>query len=328
MGSLCAIVLVAVVLTSGQFALARFGVWQASMVPVVAIITTFIGLSLYRYGLLDKERRHIRRIFQRYLAPSMVERVVSNPKLPELGGELRELTILFSDLRGFTALSERLGPAALTRVVNAFLDAATEAILEHGGTVDKYVGDAIMAFWNAPLDQPDHPALACRAALRIRERLERLNESVAQDQAFPRLEAGIGINTGLCTVGNFGSNRRFDYSAIGDAVNVAARLEGETKTHGMAILLGPETAARVTDFASLPIGSVRLRGRVKPLEIHALVGDESVRRSPSFQQRRAQCLQQRAAAPSAAAGTARDAAGTKGCAARSRRRRGHGSPAA
>ena len=299
MASLCAIVLVVVVLTSGQFALARFGVWQASMVPVVAIITTFIGLSLYRYGLLDKERRHIRRIFQRYLAPSMVDRVVSNPKLPELGGELRELTILFSDLRGFTALSERLGPAALTRVVNAFLDAATEAILEHGGTVDKYVGDAIMAFWNAPLDQPDHPALACRAALRIQERLERLNESVAQDQALPRLEAGIGINTGLCTVGNFGSNRRFDYSAIGDAVNVAARLEGKTKTYGMAILLGPETAARVTDFATLPIGSVRLRGRVKPLEIHALVGDERVRGSPSFQERRAQCLQQRAATPSA-----------------------------
>jgi adenylate cyclase len=257
---------------SAQVALARFGVWQASAIPMVAIVATFIGLSLYRYGLLDKERRHIRRVFQRYLSPAMVERVVASDQLPQLGGELRELTILFCDLRGFTALSERLDPAALTRVVNGFLQAATDAILAHGGTVDKYVGDAVMAFWNAPLEQPEHATLACRAALEIRRRIEALNRA-PEHRNLPRLEAGIGINTGRCTVGNFGSTHRFDYSAIGDAVNIAARLESETRGHDMAILIGPETAAKVTGLATVSIGTLKLRGRAEPLAIYALVAD-------------------------------------------------------
>jgi adenylate cyclase len=255
---------------SAHVALARFGVWQASAIPMAAIVVTFIGLSLYRYGLLDKERRHIRRLFQRYLSPAMVDRVVASDQLPELGGELRELTILFCDLRGFTALSERLEAAALTRVVNGFLQAATDAILAHGGTVDKYVGDAVMAFWNAPLEQPEHATLACRAALEIRRRIEALNRA-PEHRNLPRLEAGIGINTGRCTVGNFGSTHRFDYSAIGDAVNIAARLESETREHDMAILLGPETAAKVTGLATVSIGTLKLRGRAEPLAIYALV---------------------------------------------------------
>ena len=255
---------------SAQVALARFGIWQASAMPIVAIAVTFTGLSLYRYGLLDKERRHIRRVFQRYLAPSMVDRIVASDTLPELGGELRELSILFCDLRGFTALSERLDAATLTRVVNGFLQAATDAILAHGGTVDKYVGDAIMAFWNAPLDQPDHATLACRAALEIRRRIEALNHA-PEHRDMPRLEAGIGINTGMCTVGNFGSTHRFDYSAIGDAVNIAARLESETRAHDMAILLGPATAAKVAGLATVAMGTLTLRGRVEPLAIHALL---------------------------------------------------------
>ena len=255
---------------SAHVALARFGVWQASAIPMAAIVVTFIGLSLYRYGLLDKERRHIRRVFQRYLSPAMVDRVVASDQLPELGGELRELTILFCDLRGFTALSERLDAAALTRVVNGFLQAATDAILAHGGTVDKYVGDAVMAFWNAPLEQPEHATLACRAALEIRRRIEALNRA-PEHRNLPRLEAGIGINTGRCTVGNFGSTHRFDYSAIGDAVNIAARLESETREHDMAILLGPETAAKVTGLATVSIGTLKLRGRAEPLAIYALV---------------------------------------------------------
>jgi adenylate cyclase len=212
----------------------------------------------------------------------MVDRLVSSQKLPELGGELRDLTILFCDLRGFTALSERLAPTVLTRVANEFLSAATEAILEHGGTVDKYLGDAIMAFWNAPLEQPDHAERACRAALRIQEKVEALNALWAREGGLPRLAAGVGINTGPCTVGNFGSSHRFDYSAIGDAVNVAARLEGETATQGYAILLGPETAVRVARFATIPIDRIRVRGRTEPLEVHALVGDEKVRATASL----------------------------------------------
>jgi len=277
--AVCGIALVAVVATSAQVALARYGIWQASAVPILALIVTFIALSLYRYGLLDKERRHIRRVFQRYLAPSMVERVVANPRLPELGGELRELTILFCDLRGFTTLSERLDPPTLTQAVNSFLQAATDAILEHGGTVDKYVGDAVMAFWNAPLDQPDHPLLACRAALRIQDNLAARNQAAAE-RNLPRLEAGIGINTGMCTVGNFGSNHRFDYSAVGDPVNVAARLESATRSYDVAILLGPTTAARISGFVTRPIGSIALRGRVENLDVYALLGTDTNAVSP------------------------------------------------
>ncbi len=292
---LCAGGLVVLIAISGQVALERFGVWQASAVPIAAIVLTFTALSLYRYGLLDQERRHIRRVFKRYLAPHMVDQIVSNQKLPELGGELRDLSILFCDLRGFTALSERLDAAVLTRVANQFFDLATDAILEQGGTIDKYIGDAIMAFWNAPADQPDHAALACRAALRIVEKVNAFNESVAAAGSLPRLEIGVGINTGPCTVGNFGSSRRFDYSAIGDAVNVAARLESATKTYRIAVLLGPETAARAVDFATLPIDHIRLRGRTEALEIHALAGDEAVAATASFRELRAMHLELRAA---------------------------------
>ncbi len=294
MAFLCAATLVVAVALSSQVALERYGVWQASAVPIVGIILTFTTLSLYRYGLLDKERRHIRRIFQRYLAPDMVEKVVNNQKLPELGGELRDLTVLFCDLRGFTALSERLDPPALTRVANQFLGVATEAILEQHGTIDKYLGDAIMAFWNAPADQADHAALACRAALRIVEKVNDVNESAAL-AGGPRLEVGVGINTGPCTVGNFGSSHRFDYSAIGDAVNVAARLEGETKTYGIPLLLGSQTAARLSGFAILQVDRIRLRGRAETVEVYALVGDENLAESPSFRELRAAHLQLREA---------------------------------
>ena len=183
----------------------------------------------------------------------------------------------------------------IASVANAKNSLATEAILEQGGTIDKYLGDAIMAFWNAPADQPDHPALACRAALRMLEKVDRFNGSPAIADGLPRLEIGVGINTGVCTVGNFGSPRRFDYSAIGDAVNVAARLEGETKTYGVATLLGPETAAHVPAFATLPVARIRPRGRTEDLETFTLVGDEEVMATQPFRELRSLHLQLRAA---------------------------------
>jgi adenylate cyclase len=280
--TVCAVALIATIAIAGQVALTTYGIWQTSVVPALAIVLTFTALLFYRYALLDKERRHIRRAFQRYLAPNMVDRLVSEERLPELGGELRELTILFCDLRGFTALSESLAPSMLTRLANEFFAAATEAVLEHGGTVDKYLGDAIMALWNAPIAVTNHAELACRAALRILEKVDALNASLARETGVPLLAVGIGINTGPCTVGNFGSARRFDYSAIGDAVNVAARLESETKASGAAILIGPETAARIGGFAVLPLERVALRGRTASLYVFALVGDETVAHTPAF----------------------------------------------
>jgi adenylate cyclase len=278
-----AIIVAAALATSAHVALKSHGMWFASALPTLAVLLTFIALSLYRYGLLDGERRHMRRVFGRYLAPQMVDRLVGEQRLPELGGEQRELTVLFSDLRGFTSMSERLEPAKLTSMINAFLSAATEAVLEHGGTVDKYIGDCIMAFWNAPLDQPEHARMACRAALRIIEKVEQLDRELA-GQGVPPLVAGIGINTGPCTVGNFGSSRRLEYSAVGDAVNVASRLEGETKNLGFKILIGPVTAARVEDFALVPLERIHVRGRLEAIAVHALVGDGAMRESAAFRE--------------------------------------------
>ena len=275
--------LLAVTTLSGQLALVRYGVWQASAVPIIATGLTFVALLFYRYGLLDKERRHMRHAFQRYLAPNMVDRLVSEQKLPQLGGEMRELTILFCDLRGFTTLTERLDPTLLTRLANEFFAVATDAVLEYDGTVDKYLGDAIMALWNAPLEMPDHAERACRASLRIVEKLGALNAVLAKETGIPILSAGVGINTGPCTVGNFGSSHRFDYSAIGDAVNVAARLEAETREYATAILIGAETARQVPGFAVLPLGHTTLRGRTTTSEIYALIGNESVRNTVEFE---------------------------------------------
>jgi len=270
---------------AAQMALSRHGTWHAVALPTVAVAITFVALALYRYGLLDRERRHLRRAFGRYLAPAMVERLASRQKLPELGGEQRELTILFCDLRGFTTLSEALPPPSLTQVINGFLTLASDAVLAEGGTVDKYVGDAIMAFFNAPLDQRDHAARACRAALGIVAGVEARNRALdAAASSEPRLRVGVGINTGACTVGNFGSPQRLDYSALGDPVNVASRIEGITKDFGVPILAGAATASAAPRLAWLPLDSVQLRGRVGTLQVYALAGDERLAASEAFRE--------------------------------------------
>jgi adenylate cyclase len=275
---LMALLLILLQVIVGQWLLQSRGIWQASVVPTLACLITCALLTFYRYGLLDREHRRIRAAFQRYLAPRMVERLAQSRTAPSLGGEIRELTVLFCDLRGFSGLSERLDAPALTRLVNAFFTAATDAILAHGGTVDKYMGDAVMAFWNAPLDQPDHALLACEAALGITARLAQLN---AGGEMMP-LACGIGINTGLCTVGNFGSKHRFDYSALGDAVNIAARLQEESKSRSFPIIIGAETAAKVAGLALLPLDRIRLRGRTGVQQIFALIGDLKVAQSAAF----------------------------------------------
>jgi adenylate cyclase len=278
--ALLAAALLALWLVLGQFALVRFGIWSAAAVPSLASLLVFTLLATYRYGLLDREHRRIRAAFQRYLAPSMVEQLAQSSLPPQLGGEQRELTVMFCDLRGFSGISERLDSRALTRLVNAFFAMVTEAVLAQGGTVDKYMGDAVMAFWNAPLEQPDHARRACRAALAIRAGLARLEAEGVTDGVA--LDCGIGINTGPCTVGNFGSRHRFDYSAVGDTVNIAARLESETKTFGIGIALGAATAARVPELATLPLEAIQLRGRDRSVELFALVGDETRRESAAF----------------------------------------------
>jgi adenylate cyclase len=197
-----------------------------------------------------------------------------------LGGEERVMTVLFSDVRGFTTIAEQYkdDPQGLTHLMNRLLTSLTNAIVDRKGTIDKYIGDAIMAFWNAPLDDAAQEANACEAALRMLEALERLNaerraEAEALGHPFLPMKVGIGINTGPCVVGNMGSDLHFNYSVLGDAVNLAARLESQTKSYGVAILIGARTAAAVGRlFTVLELDLLQVKGKTEPERIYTIVG--------------------------------------------------------
>ena len=200
---------------------------------------------------------------------------------------MRELTVLFSDIRGFTSISESLGANDLTRFLNRFFTPLTAVIMRNKGTVDKFIGDAIMAYWNAPLTVPSHPEKACRSALEMLAAVDAFNSAnVGQTSetgdALPEVRIGVGLNTGMCCVGNMGADQRFDYSAIGDPVNVASRLEGETKGYGVPIIVGEATANAVPHFALLRLGSIRVRGRLGASNVYALAGDETKAGDPGF----------------------------------------------
>jgi adenylate cyclase len=235
----------------------------------------------------ETERRQVRHAFSRYLAPAVVEQLAEHPDRLTLGGELRELTIMFSDIRGFTTISEGLDAQALTSFLNRYLTPMTDVIMSHDGTVDKYMADGIMAFWNAPLEDPRHAEHACLGALAMRTELARLNdawraEAVAAGRPFREVRAGIGLNTGECVVGNLGSDQRFDYSVLGDDANLASRLEGQTKTYHVDIILGERTALQVPQFAMLELDLILVVGKTKPVRIFFLLGDESVRATSAF----------------------------------------------
>jgi adenylate cyclase len=256
-------------------------------VLVDPLYACFVALLMYLSGTYlgyrrtEREKRYVREAMGRYLAPAVVEQVVRHPEWLRLRGDLRELTVLFSDIRGFTGIAEQLEPEALTRLVNRFLTPFTRIIQGSRGTVDKYMGDCIMAFWNAPVDVRDHGREAVAAALRMRDELHRLNEDLKLEAARDGVEpivlaAGIGINTGRARVGNMGSELRFDYSAIGDTVNIASRLEGLSRVYGVDIVLGEETARRAEGFALLELDLVRVKGRDTPLRVYTVLGDGRV----------------------------------------------------
>jgi adenylate cyclase len=212
-----------------------------------------------------------------------VERLASDSAQLRLGGESRHMTVMFCDIRGFTALSERCRnePERLVRLMNRYFTAMTQVIHQYNGTVDKYIGDCIMAFWNAPLDDPDHAQHACSAALEMFARLAELNDELAlemkgQEHAAEKINIGIGINTGLCVVGNIGSEVRFDYSVLGDSVNLASRLEGRTKEYGVGIVIGPETAAAAADYATLELDLLAVKGKMEAVRIYTLLRPEEL----------------------------------------------------
>jgi adenylate cyclase len=238
---------------------------------------------------METDRARVRAAFSHYVAPPLVDELARNHDKLKLGGEMREVTLLFADVRGFSKISEGMDAEALIRFVNKLFTPLTEIILEKHGTIDKFMGDAVMAFWNAPVADPQHAANACRAALAMQAELKRMNQSwaavaAAAGEKAPHVRIGIGLNTGACCVGNVGSPQRFDYSVLGDAVNIASRLEEATKTYAVPIIAGERTALKAQGFAFLEIATATLRGKENPDRLFALLGDETVAASGRFRE--------------------------------------------
>jgi adenylate cyclase len=264
------------------------GYMLSATYPILAVVGCYIAVTVRGFLSEQADKARIRRAFGSYMAPELVELVSADPERLKLGGEKRELSILFSDIRGFTTISEQFDPEGLTKLMNRFLTPMTHEILSRRGTVDKYIGDAIMAFWNAPLDVADHPREACGAALAMTRLLGPLNleleaEAQAEGRKHIELRAGIGINTGPAVVGNMGSEIRFDYSLLGDSVNLAARCESITKQYGVSILVTESAWEEVRDFALLEADLVRVKGKTKPVRIFTLVGEPEIAVTPGFE---------------------------------------------
>ena len=243
--------------------------------PTVVLSLVYLLASLLGYLRTEIRQREIRGAFSRYMSPHYVEELARHPEKLVLGGEARELTIMFCDIRGFTTLSEGLDAHALTTLMNGFTSPMTEIITEHKGTIDKYIGDCIMAFWNAPLDDPDHAENAVRAAQAMRRKLDELNrgweaEARAAGKPFKTLHFGIGINTGECVVGNFGSTTRFNYSLLGDPVNLASRLESLSKLYGIDLVIGEETAKRLDEAGLIEIDLVAVKGKTQASRVYTI----------------------------------------------------------
>jgi adenylate cyclase len=262
--------------------------------PLLSTTAIYLTLIFAAFVREQAQRRQIRSAFGQYLSPALVEQLAQSPEKLKLGGEEREMTIMFSDVRGFTTISEsyKHDPQGLTALMNRFLTPLTNAILARKGTIDKYMGDAIMAFWNAPLDDNEHQLNACEAALDMLERIDVLNkerEIEAQNggHAYIPINVGVGLNTGTCVVGNMGSDLRFDYSVLGDSVNLASRLEGQSKEYGFPIIVGSKTALAVKDkFAILELDFIMVKGKKEPEVIYAIAGREDTARSGRFQRLR------------------------------------------
>jgi adenylate cyclase len=256
--------------------------------PLISSWLIYLVLTFVNYFREQKQRRQIRSAFGYYLSPHMVEQLASSPEKLVLGGEERRMTILFSDVRGFTTISEHYkdDPQGLTRLMNRFLTPLTNAIIERKGTIDKYIGDAIMAFWNAPVDDHEQEANACEAALEMLSRADTLNgelkrEAETNGGVYMPLRIGIGLNTGPCVVGNMGSDFRFNYSVLGDTVNLASRLEGRTKDYRIPVVIGSRTAQGAKQkFAVMEIDLIMVKGKKQPEAVFTVLGRSEIDADP------------------------------------------------
>jgi adenylate cyclase len=271
-GLAVAVALLATYLATSQWLFVTRGLPLSLVYPLLAISLTYIGISVQHYVVEERERRKTRRALELYLSPSMARLVSEQPERLKLGGERREMTVLFSDIREFTAISEGLEPEALVDLLNVYLGEMTESVFSHEGMLDKYVGDAVMAVWGAPLPQADHATRACRAALMMHERLARLNGE-ARKRGWPIMQMGVGLNSGPMIFGNMGSTHHLSLTVMGDNVNLGARLEGLTKTYGTGIIASESTVRAAGDaIVAREIDLVRVKGKQVAVRIFDVLG--------------------------------------------------------
>ena len=244
--------------------------------PLIISLSVYVAVTFFNFLFTELERSRVRGAFSQYLSPEMVNRLAESSESLVLGGERKEMTFLFSDIRGFTKISEQYkdDPEGLTKLINQLLTVLSNAILEHGGTIDKYMGDCIMAFWNAPTDQADHRQLAIQAAHSMNEALDQFNNEAAENIDF-KLEIGIGINSGNCIVGNMGSDKRFDYTVLGDAVNLASRLESQSSNYGLHMIIGENTYIDNSTFTIIEIDKIAVKGKSSAETIYTCFKSET-----------------------------------------------------
>lgn len=252
----------------------RLNVVNSTIYPALSMGFTYVFFEGYRNLIIERRSRYLRKAFSSYVSPDVVDEILRDPDKLKLGGESKKVTLLFSDIRGFTSLSESVSPEMLVSVLNEYLSPMTQIVMEERGTLDKYIGDAVMAIFGAPLDVPDHAIRACQAALSMLNKLGEINNEWRK-RNFPSISIGIGINTGEAIVGNMGANIRFDYTAIGDSVNLASRLEGLNKLYGTEIIISKSTRENLnsseTCFLMRELDLVQVKGKEEPISVFELV---------------------------------------------------------
>ena len=252
----------------------HWGIWVNIVYPLLVLVLIYTSLTVYRYLTEERERKKIKGAFTYYVSSSVVNEMLKHPEKLKLGGDRRDLSVLFSDIRGFTTIAEGLTPEDLVHLLNEYLTVMTDIVFKYDGMLDKYMGDAIMAIYGAPLELPDHPIKACRSALEMMEELKRLNQKWTGEGKQP-MDIGIGINTSPMMVGNMGSEQRFDFTVMGDSVNLGSRLESANKSYKTNIIISEFTFERVKDkFVCMELDSVRVKGKTQPVRIYNLVGKD------------------------------------------------------
>lgn len=270
-------------LAANYLLFSRYLVNLSLLMPLLALALTTVSCEIYRSLVVDRKGRYMKKAFSNYVSADLVAQIIKNPDSLKLGGEKREISILFSDIRGFTSISEQLSPEELVQVLNEYLNPMTQIVMEERGTLDKYIGDAVMALYNAPLDVDGHAGHACRSALKMMVKLSELNRSFVE-RNIHTIDIGIGINTGDAVVGNMGASMRFDYTAIGDNVNLASRLEGLNKMYGTHIIVSESTKTVAgNEFYFREIDLVAVKGKQQPVPIYELMAADKENLIHSFE---------------------------------------------